>query len=401
LGFGHWDLEIAFTEIPVRKKVCILGSTGSIGRATLEVLAAQEDRFQVYGLACRESVELLNTQVARFKPSYVCVYDAASVSGAEAGNGRLLTGMEGMKHMIAGDADIVVNALPGSIGLEPTLETLRHGKVLALANKESLVMAGRLISRILAAGTGGRLIPVDSEHSALHQLLKTVDQEEVENIVITASGGPFRDYPKETLADVTLEEALNHPTWKMGNKITLDSATLMNKGLEVIEARWLFNVEAKKIRVLIHPESIVHGIVELCDGSFLAYLAAPDMKVPISYALNEERRSPLPFGKLRLEETSKLTFRSPDIDRFPCLRLAYEALSNGDSAMVVLNTANEAASQAFIDGRIRFTDIPAVIEEALLRHPQQQVIETLAAIGEVRRWTEKFTEERLRKTYDY
>ncbi len=384
----------------MRKKVLILGSTGSIGRATLEVIAAQEDRFQVYGLACRENVELLNAQVARFKPSLVCTYNHGSGIGVERGSGRFLSGMEGMKEMIAGDADIVVNALPGSIGLEPTLEALQQRKVLALANKESLVMAGRLISGMVASGTAGRLIPVDSEHSALHQLLKTVDREEVEDIVITASGGPFWNSPKAALAGVTLEEALNHPTWKMGGKITLDSATLMNKGLEVIEAHWLFNLEAARIKVLIHPESVVHGIVELRDGAFLAYLAAPDMKIPISYALNEEMRCPLPFGRLRLEDANKLTFYTPDTDRFPCLKLAYHALNDGDSAMVTLNAANDAATQAFIRGRIGFTDIPAVIEEALLKHPQQRVIQTLEAIGEVRRWTEKFTEEELRKTYD-
>lgn len=383
----------------MRKKVLILGSTGSIGRATLDVIAHQEDDFQVWGLACRENTELLNTQIVRFKPSRVCVYDGSTVNKVRTDSAKLHTGMTGIKEMVNGDADIVVNALPGSIGLEPTLEALSCGKILALANKESLVMAGRIISDLISSGHSGKLIPVDSEHSALYQLLQTVAREEVANIVITASGGPFRDYPKEALYYVTVEEALNHPTWKMGNKITLDSATLMNKGLEVIEARWLFDMETRDIKVLIHPESILHGIVELIDGAFLSYMAAPDMRIPISYALNGERRCPLSFRKLSLEDASKLTFYTPDTGRFPCLRLAFEALDEGDSALVVLNVANEAASQAFIKGRIGFTNIPAVIEESLEHHPRQTIIRSVDTIWEIQRWTNEFTEKRMRNIY--
>jgi 1-deoxy-D-xylulose-5-phosphate reductoisomerase len=383
----------------LRKKVVILGSTGSIGRATLEVVGEQEERFQVAGLVCRENVSLLNAQIARFKPEYVCLYNGRPGPGLELGNAKLLSGMAGIKEMVGAGPDLVVNALPGSIGLEPTLAALKHAKVLALANKESLVMAGRIISDLVVSGETGRLIPVDSEHSALHQLLLTMDRKEVDRITITASGGPFRDFPKDVLPRVTVKEALNHPTWKMGSKITLDSATLMNKGLEVIEARWLFNIEPEKIKVIIHPESILHGIVELVDGAFLAYMAYPDMRIPISYALNEETRCSLPFGKLSLEETSSLSFYPPDTDRFPCLKLAYEALESGDSAMVVLNMANEAASQAFIAERIGFTDIPRLIEEALTHHPLSPVIQTVEEVWEVQRWTEEFMEERLKKTY--
>ncbi|HNT44005.1 MAG TPA: 1-deoxy-D-xylulose-5-phosphate reductoisomerase, partial [Syntrophorhabdaceae bacterium] len=242
----------------MKKKVLILGSTGSIGTATLDVIANDPGAFEVRGLACRNNIELLNRQIARFKPQAVCVYDQRQRSAVKAPGVRVHTGIEGMKEMIRSDVDTVVNALPGSIGLEPTIEALRCGKVLALANKESLVMAGRIIRRILSE-KGSRLIPVDSEHSALYQLLKGVEGKEVRSLIITASGGPFRRHTKRALESVELSEAMNHPTWRMGQKITLDSATLMNKGLEIMEARWLFDLEPGKIKTLVHPESIVHG----------------------------------------------------------------------------------------------------------------------------------------------
>ena len=267
----------------MKKKVLILGSTGSIGRATLDVIEHEKGNLEVFGLACRNSTGLLNDQIRKFKPKFVCVYDESRKDRVIFNRRRLLTGPEGMNEMTAMDYDIVVNALPGSIGLTPTIEALKHGKTLALANKESLVMAGRIITKLLKKKPE-RLIPVDSEHSALHQLLKTVPRNEVKKIIITASGGPFRTRKKRDLKNIKPEEALNHPTWKMGQKITLDSATLMNKGLEVIEARWLFNVDPSDISVVVHPESIIHGIIELADNSLMAYMACPDMKVPIAYA---------------------------------------------------------------------------------------------------------------------
>jgi 1-deoxy-D-xylulose-5-phosphate reductoisomerase len=300
-----------------------------------------------------------------------------------------------MKAMIGMDAHIVVNALPGSIGLEPSLETFRCHKVLALANKESLVMAGRIITRMVKKDAA-RLIPVDSEHSALYQLLKTVKKRELKTIMITASGGPFRKFDKDALEGVKPEEALNPPTWKMGQKITLDSATLMNKGLEVIEARWLFNIEPSRIRVIIHPESILHGIVELVDHSFIAYMAYPDMKIPIAYAINEGARNPLTFSPLSLEDISTLTFHTPDLERFPSLRLAYDALASGDSALITLNASNEVASQAFMEGRIRFTDIPALVEDTLEHHPRQAVIEDTGTIWEIHRWATTYTENKFK-----
>lgn len=368
------------------KKVLILGSTGSIGTATLEVIANGPEAFEVCGLACRNNIELLNEQITRFKPRAVCVYDERQRSAVKAPGVRVHTGIEGMKEMIRSDVDTVVNALPGSIGLEPTIEALHCGKVLALANKESLVMAGRIIRRILSEKRS-RLIPVDSEHSALYQLLKGVEGKEVRSLIITASGGPFRRHTKRALEMVELSEAMNHPTWRMGQKITLDSATLMNKGLEIMEARWLFDLEPGKIKTLVHPESIVHGIVELSDNSLLAYMASPDMKIPIAYALNDEKRLALPFSPLDLSGRMRLTFHPPDLRKFPSVGLAYEALAEGDGACIAYNVSNEVAVQAFIDGRIRFTDIPRVVAETLTEVSGERVIDTLEGVLAAAAWT--------------
>jgi 1-deoxy-D-xylulose-5-phosphate reductoisomerase len=381
----------------MKKKVVVLGSTGSIGRATLDVIAAQGDTFEVLGLACKKSVALLNTQIEQFKPAFVCVHDAATKGGIKFPRNRLFTGMSGIKKLIGMAADLVVNALPGSIGLEPTVEALKQNKILALANKESLVMAGRLVKLLLAKGKA-RLIPIDSEHSALFQVMRNIDQENVKTLIITASGGPFRDFKKTALQSVKPKEALNHPTWNMGVKITLDSATLMNKGLEVIEARWLFGVDPGRIKVLVHPESIVHGIVELVDNSFMAYLAYPDMRIPISYALNEEQRRPLPFGVLNIQERLKMTFYPPDMDRFPSLKIALGALAAGDGTVIAMNASNEVASKAFMDGRIKFTDMPVLIEETLERQsPMPVVIEDIETILEAHQRATKIAEDTLRK----
>ncbi len=374
-----------------KKRVIILGSTGSIGRATLEVIEARKDSFEVFGLACRENLHLLKEQIERFRPRFVCLFDKSVKGRLSFDKRRLLTGMEGIREMVRTDGDIVVNALPGSIGIEPTIETLETGKVLALANKESLVMGGRLIARLVSE-KGHRLIPVDSEHSALHQLLKTIPREELKSIVITASGGPFRRLSKRAMTRVKPEEALNHPTWKMGKKVTLDSASLMNKGLEVIEARWLFDLEPSRIKVVVHPESIVHGMLELTDGGTMAYMSPPDMKLPIAYALAEEERHPLPFPRLDFEKGQKLTFFPPDLDRFPSLRLAFRTLETGDSAQITMNAANEVASAAFIEGRIRFTDIPLVIEEVLDLHPVRPEVHSTEVIWQIHEWAQKTAE---------
>jgi 1-deoxy-D-xylulose-5-phosphate reductoisomerase len=380
----------------MKKKVLVLGSTGSIGRATLDVIDEQKDTFEVLGLVCRDNVKLLNAQIQKFKPAFVCVYDEHLKAQVKFPKKRLFSGMRGIKDLVGKDADIVMNAMPGSIGLEPTVEALKTNKILALANKESMVMAGRLVRRLLQQGNAS-LIPVDSEHSALFQIMKTTEQGDLKRLIITASGGPFRDYKKPRLKTVKPQDALNHPTWKMGSKITLDSATLMNKGLEVIEARWLFDIDPVSIKVLIHPESIVHGIIELVDNSFIAYLAYPDMRIPISYALNEEKRRPLSFGTLNADEAFKLTFYPPDMDRFPSLKLALDALAMGDSAVIAMNAANEVASQAFIDGQIRFTDIPVFIEKTLDQQSGLPIIEDVEEILKIHQRATQLTEEIIRK----
>jgi len=380
----------------MKKKVLVLGSTGSIGRATLDVIDEQKDTFEVLGLVCRDNTKLLNRQIQKFKPAFVCVYGEHLRAQVTFPKKRLFSGMRGIKDLVGMDADIVMNAMPGSIGLEPTVEALKANKILALANKESMVMAGRLVRRLLQQGNAS-LIPVDSEHSALFQIMKTTEQGDLKRLIITASGGPFRDYNKTRLKTVEPQDALNHPTWKMGSKITLDSATLMNKGLEVIEARWLFDIDPVSIKVLIHPESIVHGIIELVDNSFIAYLAYPDMRIPISYALNEEKRRPLSFGTLNADEAFKLTFYPPDVDRFPSLKLALDALALGDSAVIAMNAANEVASQAFIDGKIRFTDIPVFIEKTLDQQSGLPIIEDVEEILKIHQRATQFTEEIIRK----
>jgi 1-deoxy-D-xylulose-5-phosphate reductoisomerase len=380
----------------MKKRIVVLGSTGSIGRATLDVIEQHRDTMEVYGLACKENASLFSVQIKKFKPTYACLFDVARAGKVEFRGAKRLTGPEGMKELARVDADMVVNALPGSIGLEPTLEALKGGRRLALANKESLVMAGRIIRRLLKKGRA-TLMPVDSEHSALYQLLICIEPSELQSLVLTASGGPFRKHTKAQLRLVSPREAMKHPTWNMGRKITLDSATLANKGLEVIEARWLFDIEPERIKVLIHPESIVHGMAELRDGSLLAYLAHPDMRVPISFALNEGVRTELPFGKVDLAKLTSLSFSRPDDRRFPALRLAYDALAIGDSAQIVYNASNEVAATAFMEGRIRFTDIPRLMEEALNRHAAVPKIEDVEEIVNIHQWTVRYVEGRLRR----
>jgi 1-deoxy-D-xylulose-5-phosphate reductoisomerase len=380
----------------MKKGIVILGSTGSIGRSTLDVVAHRRDEFDVVGLACRENSALFTEQIRTFKPRYACLHDGSRESEVDFGTSRKLTGAAGLKELMWAEADIFVNALPGSMGLEPSIEALSRNRVLALANKESLVMAGRLIQGLVRTDHG-RLIPVDSEHSALYQLMERVDTREIEKLVITASGGPFKNHSKEELKQVSPEEALRHPTWRMGRKVTLDSATLMNKGLEVIEARWLFDAIPENIEVLVHPESVVHGMVQFVDGSFFAYLAHPDMRIPIAYALGEGKRLPLPFGNARLADLGRLTFHEPDMDRFPALKLAYDALASGDSALIVLNAANEVASSAFVESRIPFTSIPDLVEEALAHHGVVKEVDGLEGIWEIHNWAKTFVEDRLRR----
>jgi 1-deoxy-D-xylulose-5-phosphate reductoisomerase len=354
------------------RRILIVGSTGSIGTQALDVVERNPE-LEVVGLAAASSWELLLDQAAAHGVARVALADPdAAARAAEHSQGvEVLAGPEGLVELITDtDCDLVLNALVGSAGLGPTVAALGEGIDLALANKESLVVGGELVTA-LAEATGAQLLPVDSEHSALFQLIAGERPGTVDRLVLTASGGPFRG--RTDLDSVTREEALAHPTWDMGGKITIDSATLMNKGLELIEAHHLFGVPYERIDVVVHPQSIVHAVVHLNDGASLAHLGYPDMRVPISYALSHPDRVDVPVRTLDLVELGALTFEPPDLDSFPCLRLAREAAEAGGTAPCVLNAANEVAVHAFLAGDLSFTGIPRVIESTLSELPAQPV----------------------------
>ena len=348
------------------RKLVILGSTGSIGKQALDVVR-QSEELRVVGLSAAESWERLLAQAVEHGVTRVALSEpAAAASAAEAwGGGEVLGGPEGvMRLVVESGADLVLNGLVGSAGLAPTVATLGEGIDLALANKESLVVGGELVTA-LAEATGANVIPVDSEHSALFQLLRGHAAGTVDRLVLTASGGPFRGMRRDELREVSVESALAHPTWEMGGKITIDSATLMNKGLELIEAHHLFGFRYGQIDVVVHPESIVHALVQLSDGASLAHLGYPDMRVPISYALHYPERAEVPIEPLDLSGLGKLTFERPDTDTFSCLSLAREAGEEGGTAPCILNAANEVAVNAFLARRLAFLDISRVIEGTL------------------------------------
>ena len=357
-------------------RVAVLGSTGSIGTSTLDVIAASGGRFSCHLLAAHRSVGPLLEQAAAVNPRWVVVVDPEAAAGigpaALPAGTRLAVGPEALDDLVRDDAiDRVVSAIVGAAGLRSTWAALEAGKTVALANKETLVMAGPLVMR-LAERTGARILPVDSEHSAIHQALCSGTAAEVRRIVLTASGGPFRTRSAETLAAVTPAEALRHPTWSMGPKITIDSATMMNKALELIEARWLFGVPAATLEVLVHPQSIVHSMVEFVDGSVLAQMSPPDMRLPIQYALSYPRRVPGPARRFDFTRPWALEFEPPDPQRFPAVRLGHEAAARGGTAGAVLNAANEEAVRGFLAGRLRFTDIAAVCGRLLDQHAFQE-----------------------------
>lgn len=369
------------------KNIAILGSTGSIGVQTLDV--ARNLGIRVSGLSANSNIDLLEKQAREFKPLAVSAGNAALASELDRrleGLGiEVMHGAEGLKAIASlGEADTVVTSIVGTAGLLPTLEAIKNGKDIALANKETLVTAGEFV--MAEAGRRGvRILPVDSEHAAIFQCLEGNRRSDVASIILTASGGPFRGKKPEELKAVTLEQALKHPNWKMGRKITIDSATLMNKGLEVIEARWLFDVEAERIRVVVHPQSIIHSMVEYIDGSVMAQLGSPDMRIPIQLALTWPERAGNGFAALDLLRCGSLTFEEPDINAFPCLGLAYEALKAGGTMPAAMNAANEAAVGLFVEGKIRFTDIPRIIESVMRKH----IVNTkpgLDDIIEVDRW---------------
>ena len=356
------------------KRVTILGATGSIGLRTLELVSSFPDEFGVAGLAARGSnVELVAELCRKHSPRAVALLDVAARDRLArllpAPRPELLAGADGLVALARDvDADVVVSALVGGVGLLPTMAAIEAGRTMALANKETLVMAGSLMTAA-ARRRQVALLPVDSEHSAVFQCLVGHNRGDVHRILLTASGGPFREWPADKFGAITVEDALKHPTWKMGAKITIDSATLMNKGLEIIEARWLFDVVSDQVQVVVHPQSIVHSMVEYVDGSVLAQLGVADMGIPILYALTFPERRPTPAARLDLTRTSPLSFFDPDPVKFPCLRLARAALERGGTAPGVLNAANEVAVAAFLDRRIAFLDIPALIERALDRLP--------------------------------
>jgi 1-deoxy-D-xylulose-5-phosphate reductoisomerase len=378
------------------KRIAILGSTGSIGRTALAVVEANADRLQVVGLAAGDNAGLLAAQISRHRPRVAAMASGpaldrlkqqASTAGVELGVGR-----DGLVAVASHpDVDLVLCASSGTDGLEAVLAAIEHRKTIALANKEVLVMAGGIVTEA-ARQNGVAILPVDSEHNAVHQCLHGRDVSELKRVVLTASGGPFRGRSSSDLSGVSVEDALKHPTWRMGRKITIDSATLMNKGLEVIEAHWLFGVGPDQIDVLVHPQSVVHSMIELTDGSIIAQLGPTDMQLPIQYAFSYPERWAAPVPSLDLTRVGRLDFEVPDTDAFPCLRLAYRALELARSLPVVLNAANEVAVALFLDGRIGFMSIARVIEQTMDAH-QPAEVPTLSAVRAVDRWARAYSHE--------
>ncbi len=356
------------------RRLIILGSTGSIGVQALDVVARSQGALQVIGLSADRDWESLLEQAQAHGVRRVALADPdAAARASENWTGETLAGPDGLVRLITeAECDLVLNGIVGSAGLVPTVAALGEGIDLALANKESLVVGGELVTQ-LAEATGATIIPVDSEHSALHQLLAAERPGTVDRLILTASGGPFRGQERSALQDVSVEQALAHPTWAMGGKITIDSATLMNKGLELIEAHHLFGTPYEQIDVIVHPQSIIHSLIQLCDGATLAHLGYPDMRVPISYGLHYPERVDVPIRPLDLAELGALTFEPADTETFACLRLAREAAVAGGTAPCTLNAANEVAVHAFLAGELRFLDIARVIEETLEQLPAGQI----------------------------
>lgn len=376
--------------------VSIIGATGSIGLQTLDIIANHRDKLKVVALTAGRDVNTLIELALRWQPKLVAFSDPEAAKACLGKvNCQVVTGIEGLTEIATHpEADIVVVAIPTAKALIPTLAALKSGKRVALATKEVLVAGGHLVKQQL--NESGELLPIDSEHSALFQCLQGEDVSKVDKLILTASGGPFRTKSLDELKSVTVEEALAHPTWKMGAKVTVDSATLMNKGLEVIEAHWLFGISPERIEVLVHPQSIVHSLVEFVDGSVKAQLSLPDMRLPIQYALLYPERHPSPVQRLDLTKIGVLTFEPPDENRFPCLRLARLAVQIGGTMPAVMNAADEIAVRAFLQRQIGFTDIPAVIEEVMERH-QPIPNPDLSTVWEVDEWARETASDFIRR----
>ena len=382
------------------KRIAILGSTGSIGTSALSVIDTHADRLAVVGLAAGENADLLAGQIARYKPTTVSMATGAAIDRLrQHGSADVNIGGSGRDGLVAvataPDVDLVLCASSGTEALEAVLAAIEHKKTVALANKEVLVMAGGMVMDA-ARRHGVAILPVDSEHNAIHQCLHGHDVHDVARLILTASGGPFRGRSASELQRATADEALRHPTWRMGRKITIDSATLMNKGLEVIEAHWLFGVRADQIDVVVHPQSVVHSMVEFVDGSVVAQLGVTDMRLPIQYAFSYPERWPAPLPRLDLVRAGQLEFDAPDAEAFPCLRLAYRALDAERSLPVVLNAANEIAVARFLDGRIAFPAIAQVIERTMTAHRPVEVA-TLSSVRSVDAWAREHAREAARE----
>jgi len=386
-----------------RKRIAILGSTGSIGQSALAVVDAHPARLRVVGLAAGENADLLAAQMLKYRPAIAAMSTGAAIYRLKAmsvNDGATIagTGRDGLVAVATHpDVDLVLCASSGTDALEAVLAAIDQGKAIALANKEVLVMAGGIVTEA-AARKGVAILPVDSEHNAIHQCLHGRPSSEIRRLILTASGGPFRGRTVAELSGVTADDALKHPTWRMGRKITIDSATLMNKGLEVIEAHWLFGVSAPQIDVVVHPQSVVHSMVELTDGSILAQLGVTDMRLPIQYAFSFPDRWTAPVPALDMTRASRLDFDVPDAAAFPCLALAYRALEAERSLPVVLNAANEVAVASFLDGAIGFTAIPEVIERSMAAHQPAEVT-TLAAVRGVDAWARNYAQQVARELH--
>ena len=366
-------VESRNSKVESRKQLAILGSTGSIGTQTLDVVRAYPERYGVYALCANRSIDLLVAQAKEFHPEVVCIADESLYEALRSRlsaihfEGKVWTGADAIAEVVTmGSVDIVVAAMVGYAGLRPTIEAIKAGKTIALANKETLVVAGEIICD-LALQHHAPILPVDSEHSAIFQSLVGEDRSEIEKILLTASGGPFRTFTREQMETVTAADALKHPNWEMGAKITIDSASMMNKGFEVIEAKWLFGVPVEKIEVLVHPQSIVHSAVQFTDGAIKAQLGAPDMRLPIQYALSFPERLASDFPRADLFALKNLTFEKPDMERFPNLALAYEAMRRGGNIPCVLNAANEVANLAFRENRCGFLQMSDIISETMTK----------------------------------